>query len=61
MATTTVVTVNDIAASLKIDPKRARRILRNSDAFKHEKGEAWELTPAQAKKATAVIKEFIAA
>lgn len=65
MATKTTVaatSVTDIAASLKIDPKRARRILRKREDVKHELGASWsELNATQAKKITAILKEATAA
>lgn len=41
-------TVMEIAASLGMDGRRARRIMRKAHAIEHEHGAAWHLTPAQA-------------
>ena len=43
MATT--VTVKELAAQLKMDPKKARRILRKHPELGHDKGNRWEFTP----------------
>lgn len=45
-----------ICAKLKIEPRLARRKLRAADLSFHGKRERWIFTPAQATKATEILK-----
>jgi hypothetical protein len=49
-----------VCASLKIDPKTARRVLRRENFPFHELGNRWDLTDAQTKRVKEVLREYVA-
>lgn len=60
MATTeakTIVTLKEIVAELKMEGKKARRILRKHYEGEHGKGNRWEFDPADAAAVKALLSK----
>ena len=50
-----VISLKELLRNTDIDPKAARRKLRNADISGHDPKARWEFTPAQAKKAKTAL------